>query len=100
MTTEKQVGMKKSNSRILMALTEKNEDHTIGDLDQSLNESRGDISGTTRGDVSSRGLTSVSSRTNLAKLEMEQSRAQGEQITYKEKKFKQQLDPGRGFDLS
>ena len=97
-STEKQVGMKKSNSRILMALTEKNEEHVIGDLDQSLNESRQDIaSGNTGGQ---RGLTSVSFRTNLAKLEMEQSRATGEQITYKEKQFKQQLDPGRGFDLS
>jgi hypothetical protein len=39
-STEKAVGMKKSNSRILMALTEKNEEHVIGDLDQTLNESR------------------------------------------------------------
>jgi hypothetical protein len=36
----------------------------------------------------------------LTKIEYEQSRATGEQLTYKEKKFKQQLDPGRGFDLS
>lgn len=37
--------MKKSNSRILMALTEKNEDHMIGEeiMNQSINESRSDI---------------------------------------------------------
>lgn len=32
--------MKKSGSKILMALTEKNEEHVLGGLDQTLNESR------------------------------------------------------------
>jgi hypothetical protein len=75
--------MKKSNSRILMALTEKNEEHVIGEdiLNQSLNDSRYDANAGSQ----PRGLTSVSSRTNLAKLEYEQSRATGEQLTYKEK---------------
>jgi hypothetical protein len=74
--------MKKSNSRIFLALTEKNEDHVIGEdiANQSMNESRSDINPS----ATPRGLTNVSSRTNLSKVEYEQSRATGEQITYKE----------------
>jgi hypothetical protein len=57
---------------------------------QSMNESGTDInpSGTPSG------LKRVSSRVNLSKVEYDLSRVSGEQITFKEKKFKQQLDPG------
>jgi len=64
--------MKKSNSRILMALTEKNEDHVIGeDLNQSLNQSV-DYATTA---ATPRGLRNVSSRANLSRIEIEQAKS-------------------------
>ena len=69
------MGMKRSNSRILMALTQKNEDDKMVPtmIDQSFTSTGGGDLDTSQ----QKGMTKVSSRINLSQLALEDSQMAG-----------------------
>ena len=88
--------MKRSNSRILMALTQKNDDDKM--IPTMIDES---FTSTDDHNTSRKGMTKVSSRINLSQLAMEDSQMSGlTRITQQESNFKEKLDPSLGYDLS
>jgi len=99
-STEQTQGMKKSGSKIMLALTEANEEHLIGRVSE-LNASYLDAATPRTGGAG--GLQRASSQvrlaasTNVAQSEREWG---GRELAEKERDFKKQLDPRRGYDLS
>lgn len=83
----------------MLALTEANEDHLIGRVSE-LNASYLDAASTRPGQGGMQRASSqlrLAASTNVAQSERE---CGGRELTEKERDFKKQLDPRRGYDLS